>query len=368
MSSGQKKTQMFVIAIIIWWAAYAVMLASQMIDIHRMDGQHITWAHALKYGFGGTWTWVPMTIVFYYLALHYPIGKEKPCRAILVNSLAIAGFIVAKAAYMYYTSDYFGWYEEVPPFLEILDTSLRNNLMMGWMVAGLVHGTVLYSKVKRRERRLSELSRSVVSAKLEALTAQVNPHFLFNALNSVAELMHVNPEIADKMVVAISAKLRDSLNRENKQTRSLREELDQLQNYLFIEKIRLGDRLNIEVDADEHTLELHMPIHTLQPIVENAIVHSIARSKTQGWLRVKAWKQANILCITVENPVSSEGARNDGNGIGMKIVSDRLALLYGEEAEFSSGEIDGNCYRVRIVIPIPEGLGRSEAHKNQALA
>jgi len=331
------------------------MLASQAIDIHRMDGQYITWAIALKYGFGGTWTWVPMTIVCYYLALHYPIDKERPYRAILVNSLAVAGFIVAKAAYMYYTSGYFGWYEDVPPFLDVLDTSLRNNLMIGWMVVGLAHGAVLYSKFEERERRLSELSRSIVFAKLEALSAQVNPHFLFNALNSVAELMHVNLESADRMIIAISGRLRDSLSREDRQTRPLREELEQLQNYLFIEAMRLGDRLKAEINADEDVLGLHIPVHTLQPIIENAIIHAIARSKAQGWLTIRAWKQARHLSLVVENSVSPEGARKGGNGIGMKIVAERLELLYGKNAHFSSNEIDGDCYRVSITVPILNG-------------
>lgn len=364
---NKRKMLKLFIATVIWWTAYGVMLASQAIDIHRMDGQYITWALALKYGFGGTWTWVPMTITCYYLALHYPIGKQKPCRALLANSLAVAAFIVAKAAYMYYTSDYFGWYDEVPPFREVLDTSLRNNLMMGWMVVGLAHGVVLYFKIEERERRLSELSRSVVSAKLEALSAQVNPHFLFNALNSVAELMHENLETADKMVVAISGRLRDSLSRNDRQTRSLEEELEQLQNYLFIEKIRLGDRLRVEVDAENDVLGLHLPTHTLQPIAENAIIHGIARSKTQGWLVIRARKHADNFCISVENSVSHEGARKNGNRIGMKIVADRLALLYGENAHFSSSEIDGNCYRVSITIPIPEALGSADTFRKHAL-
>ncbi len=364
MSAGKNRTLRFVIATIIWWTAYAVMLASQAIDIHRMDGQYITWALALKYGFGGTWTWVPMTIVCYYLALRYPIGKEKPCRAIVINSLAIASFIVAKAAYVYYTSDYFGWYDDVPPFLEVLDASLRNNLMMGWMVVGLAHGAVLYSKIEERERRLSELSRSVVSAKLEALSAQVNPHFLFNALNSVAELMHENLESADRMVVAISDRLRDSLSREDRQTRPLREELEQLQNYLFIEAMRLGDRLKAETHVDEDVLGLHIPVHALQPIVENAIIHAIARSKVQGWLTIRARKISGYLSIVVENSVSPEGARKGGNGIGMKIVADRLALLYGEKAQFSAGAIDGNIYRASITIPIPAVFGSIDAFPN----
>lgn len=223
MSTGKHRTLWFFIAAVIWWAAYAVMLASQAVDYHRMNGQYITWMFALKYGFGGTWTWVPMTMVCYCLAQHHPIGKTNLGSALLANGLVVAGFIVAKATYMYYTWDYFGWYDESPSFTEVLDTSMRINMMTGWMVVGLAHGAVFYSKMEERSQRLSELSRSIVSAKLEALRAQVSQHFLFNALNSVAELMHENLDAADEMVVAISGTLRDSLSRGDQQVRSLRE-------------------------------------------------------------------------------------------------------------------------------------------------
>lgn len=354
MQKENRKMPRVVTATIAWWTAYAVMLASQVIDFHRMDGQYISWSLALKYSFGGTWTWVPMTLVCYYLALRYPIGKKNLWRAILVHSIAVAGFIVAKAAYMYYTSDYFGWYDEVPPFVEVLDTSLRNNLMLGWMVVGLAHGVVYYFQMQERERRLAELSQSIVSAKLEALRAQVNPHFLFNALNSVAELMHEDLETADRMVVAVACMLRDRLSSEHQQTRTLRAELDVLQNYLFIENIRLGDRLTTTIDVKHDVLDLPVPVLTLQPIVENAIIHAIARSKTPGWLYVEAWRDRGELCIRVKNSMSAEGARKDGNGIGLKIVTDRLALLYGERVHFSRGEIGNNFYCVSIRIPITE--------------
>ena len=368
MSTGKTKTLRFFIAAVIWWAAYAVMLASQAVDYHRMNGQYITWTFALKYGFGGTWTWIPMTMVCYCLALHHPIGKTNLGFALLANSLVVAGFIIAKGTYMYYTWDYFGWYDELPSFIEVLDTSLRVNMMMGWMVVGLTHGAVFYSKMEERGQRLSELSRNIISVKLEALRAQVSPHFLFNALNSVAELMHENLETADKMVVAISGTLRDSLSPEDQQVRSLRDEIEQLQNYLFIEKIRLGDRLKIMVDVDEEVLGLCIPVLTLQPIIENAIIHAIARSKTQGWLVIRAWRQADNLRVTVENSISLEGARKDGHGIGLKIVADRLALLYGEKAKISWGEVEDYCYRVSITVPILEGSSTREVRMNKVPA
>lgn len=368
MSTGKTKTLRFFIAAVIWWAAYAVMLASQAVDYHRMNGQYITWAFALKCGFGGTWTWVPMTMVCYCLALHRPIGKIHLGWALLANSLVVLGFIVVKATYIYYTWSYFGWYDELPSFFEVLDTSLRVNMMMGWMVVGLAHGVVFYSRMEERGQRLSELSRSIVSAKLEALRAQVSPHFLFNALNSVAELMHENLETADKMIVAISGTLRDSLSRGDQQVRSLREEIEQLQNFLFIEKIRLGDRLKIVVDVDEEVLGLCIPALTLQPIIENAIIHAIARSKTQGWLVIMAWKQADNLCATVENSISLAGPRKGGNGMGLKIVADRLALLYEGKAQISWGEVENYCYRVSISVPILEGSSIREVRMNKVSA
>ncbi len=343
-----------VAAITGWWTLYGLMLARQLVDMRSAAGEVYGWSGALTYAVGSTWAWVPMTVAAYLVVSRFPLGGGRVGKHLAINAGLVIGFIVAKAVYAWLSNPIFDWYPTRPPLLDVLGTSVSNNLILGLMVVAMVHGLVYFEHMEDREHRVTALEKSLALARLEAVRAQLNPHFLFNALNSVAELMQTDVDQADRMLVAICDMLRDGLRADTLQERPLRDELAHVRNYLMIEGIRLGSRVDVRVRVDDDCLDLPVPTLSLQPLVENAIVHAIARSRTPGWVEVSAWRDAVALHLSVQNSRAVEGARTDGNGLGQRAVEERLRLLYGERGRLHRDDRDPEVYRVALQVPLPD--------------
>ncbi len=198
---------------------------------------------------------------------------------------------------------------------------------------------------------MAELETSLTRTQLEALRAQLNPHFLFNALNSVAEMVHRDAELADRMLVSLSALLRDSLSSEQDQLRPLHEELELVDHYLMIEKIRLGERLQVVRDIQADCVDVPIPALILQPLVENAIVHGIARRRSPGSLCVRGRLHDGQLVLEVQNSVAHADVTRSGTGIGLQSTRSRLQLLYGERGFLSRQVMENGDHLVRLAIP-----------------
>ncbi|RDZ27297.1 sensor histidine kinase [Lysobacter silvisoli] len=352
--SDRRRASILVAGVVAWWTLYALMLAGQMVDLRSASGQAYGWPQALVSAFGSSWAWVPMTLAAYLSVSRFPLGRKRFLAGLAINVGLIAGFIVFKAIYAVVTNPIFDWYPALPPVTEILVTSLRNNVILGVMVVATIHGVVYFERMEEREHRLAALETNLALARLEAVKAQINPHFLFNSLNSVAELMQVDIEQADRMLVAICEMLRDGLRADQKQERPLRDELKHVTNYLMIEEIRLGERMTSHIRVDEACLDVPVPSLSLQPLVENAVVHAIARSRTPGWVSVTGWIDGADLHVSVENSRALEGARKGGNGMGQRVVEERLRLLYGDRGRMHKHEQETDVYRVQIQVPLPE--------------
>lgn len=337
-----------------WWTLYGLMLARQLVDMRAADGQMYGWTGALTYAVGSTWAWVPMTVAAYVVVSRFPLGGGRLGKHLAINAGLVIGFIVAKAVYAWLSNPLFDWYPTRPSLLDVLGTSVSNNLILGIMVVAMVHGIVYFEHSEDREHRVTALEKSLALARLEAVRAQLNPHFLFNALNSVAELMQTDVDQADRMLVAICDMLRDGLRADPLQERPLRDELKHVTNYLMIEEIRLGQRMNARLRVDDTCLDIRVPTLSLQPLVENAIVHAIARSRTPGWVEVAGWQEESTLHLSVENSRAVEGARTDGNGMGQRAVEERLRLLYGERGRLHRDDRDPAVYRIALQVPVPE--------------
>lgn len=344
---------LLVVAIAAWWLLYGLMLAGQLVDMRSADGEVFTWRRALLHATGSTAPWVPMTLLAYLVVSRFPVGRAHFWRHTAIHLALVAGFIVFKAVYALATNPVFDWYPVLPPLEEVLVTSIGNNLILGITVMAMLHGIVYFEHVEQREQQLDALEKNLAMARLEAVKARLNPHFLFNALNSVAELMQVDVEQADRMLIAICDMLRDGLRADQLQERPLRDELRHVTNYLMIERIRLGRRMSSDVRVDEACMDIPVPTLSLQPLVENAVVHAIARSRVPGWLAIRAWTQGQHLHLSIENSRAAEGARRDGNGMGQRSVRERLHLLYADRARLETFDAEPDIYRVRLQVPLP---------------
>ena len=212
--------------------------------------------------------------------------------------------------------------------------------MTAWMIvaqyATTLFATILPIKIwhsSRYEKLLEQQQLRLNEARLSALSSQINPHFLFNTLNSVASLIRQDPEQARQVVYKLSKILRRLLRKQNDLV-TLREELSFIDDYLAIEMVRFGDKLHFEKDVDAACLDMLVPSMLLQPLVENSIRHGLASKVSGGTILVRGARVAKRLQITVEdNGVGipeAKLARLFENGIGVSNVNERLKVLYGD--------------------------------------
>jgi LytS/YehU family sensor histidine kinase len=180
------------------------------------------------------------------------------------------------------------------------------------------------------EKQYSEENENLLKeAELLSLRQQLQPHFLFNSLNSISALLMINPEKAQNMLHELSDFLRDTLRKEGNQLLSLETEIGHLQKYLNIETIRFEQRLKVEIAIDNETKGLLLPALILQPIVENAIKFGLYGTSKEVLIKINAKMQNNILLIEVFNPFDTDTRTHQkGEGFGLKSVSRRLNLIY----------------------------------------
>jgi two-component system, LytTR family, sensor kinase len=215
----------------------------------------------------------------------------------------------------------------------------------------------------RNERKLEEQKRLVVEARLQALSTQINPHFLFNTLNSVSSLIRTNPEQARNVVVKLSRILR-SLLRKTRELTSLREELKFIEDYLSIELVRFGDKLSVETDMAPDTLDVQVPSMLLQPLVENSIRHGLSSKVEGGTLRLASRLEGDRIRLVVEdNGVGipeEKLARLFEQGIGVSNVNERLKVLYGSNYRMWINSTPGQGARIEIEFPAARGEPAAE--------
>jgi LytS/YehU family sensor histidine kinase len=188
-------------------------------------------------------------------------------------------------------------------------------------------------------------------AELSALKAQINPHFLYNSLNSISALTSIDPVRAREMCILLADFLRMTLGLGEKTLIPLQEELDLLDRYCAIERVRFGERLKVEQNIQEAAKSCLLPPLLLQPLFENAVVHGIAQIAEGGSIRLTVRRADGQLSLIVENSWDPEAVcARKKNGVGLKNVQRRLEARYAREA-FLEATTEQNLFRVRLVLP-----------------
>ena len=206
----------------------------------------------------------------------------------------------------------------------------------------------------RNEKKLEEQERLLAEARLAALTSQINPHFLFNTLNSVSSLIRTDPSQARLMVVRLSKVLRRLL-RKHENFSSLRDELSFIDDYLAIEVTRFGEKLRVEKDVAEDTLDMLVPSMLLQPLVENSIKHGLSSKVEGGTIRIRTHRLESRLHLLVEDDgvgiPEAKLATLLEHGIGVSNVNERLKVLFGTEYRMWIDSQPGRGTQIQIEIP-----------------
>jgi two-component system, LytTR family, sensor kinase len=203
------------------------------------------------------------------------------------------------------------------------------------------------SEKKAKEARLESL---VKETELKMLRSQINPHFLFNSLNSISSLTITNPEKARDMVVKLSEFMRYALSRRDEQPVSLQSELENLRLYLEIEKVRFGDKLTTEENIEADCLEFKIPVLLLQPLYENAVKHGVYESTESVKIITRAKIADGFIEITISNNYDPAALLKKGTGTGLLNVTRRLELFYGKRASLKMSK-ENEIYTVTLYIP-----------------
>ena len=297
----------------------------------------------------------------FYLCRAFPISREeRTWRAVPAHVSAAAtvgGLCVALA---------FGW----AWLLESLNIGLQPQVYLAqpwllfvvgallfWLATAFHYVLIASSASQDAERRSLEAGLLAREAELKALRAQLDPHFLFNSLNSISSLTGRDPSAARKMCLQLADFLRDTLRLGAAQRISLQEELNIVERYLSIEQVRLGARLTVCKETSPHALSAKVPALILQPLAENAVLHGIAHLLEGGTVSIRAQREHSMLVVRVSNPCDPDRPRHNRGGFGLSLVRQRLQSQFGLAGQLETGE-EGGEFTAKLSLPFepPEGM------------
>jgi two-component system, LytTR family, sensor kinase len=304
--------------------------------------------------------WIPYTIAAIELTLRFPVGRHRLARHLAIHAAIAVVVVVTRPMLFVATHPWLEWWPTVPSWTRLLLNSVRFNLMYYVFIVGAAHAVYFALRARERERAAERLAAQLTAARLDALRAQLRPHFLFNALGGIAELVHRDPAAADRMLVRLARLLRLALDDGDAHVVSLAHELDCLAPYLELEQMRYGDRLAVVVEVDPAARDAQVPGLLLQPIVENAIRHGIAPRRGPGTVTIRARRAADAGAARLELEIEDDGVgvpAGTAPGLGLRNTRERLAELYGAAAELAIDGAPGRGTRVRIAVPQGAGAG-----------
>ena len=348
------------------WAVPVLVTTGQAYAAARAAGQPSSVTAILARGAAFWSYWLAATPIVAWLVRRVPPAPGRWTRAIPTH--LAASVLASVAAQLYYGVIRRIEGGPIPPAYRTLGSSVRAILLDEWLGVGMLlyaalAGAVVAIDMTRRYRvrdthaaqREAELETQLVQAQLDALRAQLNPHFLFNALNSVAMLVRANARAdAVRVLGGLGELLRHVLYGPGAHEVPLRDELAFVERYLAIERVRFGDRLQVAIDVEPAALDAAMPSLLLQPLVENAIKHGAAQRPAAGRVSLIARVDAHVLRIEVcdEGAAMPPGwTAPEGRGVGLANTRARLDRLYGHAARLHVGaDAQGG---VRAVVELP---------------
>jgi two-component system, LytTR family, sensor histidine kinase AlgZ len=300
---------------------------------------------------------IPVTLVYgcaagfssYYLCRAYPLADKS-----VVSILLVFGFSAMISALLW-TGFCMVWnslWQEVGvPLTPPLKATVFGLGMVLYGLSAIAHYLAIeFQRARAAERRELESQLMAQEAELRMLRTQIDPHFLFNSLNSISALTSQNPAGAREMTLQLAEFFRHTLGLEAHRKVTLEAEARLLTHFLSIEKVRFGARLMVEVRLADDTRECLLPPMILQPLVENAVKHGIGHLPAGGTVRIDAERVGSILQVSIENDVDEDLPLTAGKGIGLANVRQRLAALYGHQASVSWTR-EQQTFRVALTLP-----------------
>jgi two-component system, LytTR family, sensor kinase len=345
------------------WCAGALFDASQTVMIMHAEGRHHNWLPLFGIELVSWLPWALATPLVIRLTRRYPIIRGMSVRTVAVHAAAFAIISMVAETWSAVLQMLFNpWNNRKwPTFVDTWTTSLLYQALMFVIVYALIlTATLVLDAQERMSRQVAETARlneELSRAQLAALRRQIEPHFMFNTLHAIAGLVrdHRN-DAAVSMIVGLSEFLRRATENSHRPQVTLAEEVEYLQRYLEIQKVRFGDRLQVSVDIPAELLRTQVPNLLLQPLVENAIKHGIAKRVAGGTIRIAGSRQDGNLCLTVYNdgPSVPTDWQATHTGVGLGNLRTRLQILHGNESELQLRRADPGGVEVVVTLPLKE--------------
>jgi two-component system LytT family sensor kinase len=342
------------------WLVPAAIAVAQVVGTRPIDAPPITLGQAIvwqgsAWGLWIIWSWIIRAIAGRVPLVPGSLGRWFVTHATACAAVAFSGLTVITALDRAFLPS-----RQAIPFTEALGMTIGRHLdfqiIMYWAVLGTVYMLEFYRRYLESDREAVALRSELAEAQLRALRLQLNPHFLFNALNSVTELMDVDVARAQRMLGNVSELLRRSLRNAETREVPLWQELELIDLYLEIARARFDRALDVDVDVAPEALDLAVPPFVLQPIVENALRHGRPPGDATSVLRIAADVDADCLTLHVQDngagPDRAQQAGAAGFGIGLSNTRARLETLYGDAYRMTiNGAPDGGCI-VTLHLPL----------------
>lgn len=334
------------LAVLAGWTLLAVVFAVSSSLTYALTYQPPRWGRTFGMALTEWYAWAALTPLVVWLARRLQLRPSAWVRRALI--LAALGLPVAmlKVSLTRMARDVAGVREY------FLLSHLATHYLIYWGIIAIVHVHAYYRGERDRELRASHAEARLADARLQLLRMQLHPHFLFNTLNAIAELVHESPGTAERMITGLSQLLRETLDSGAVDLVPLGRELELTSRYLDIQRCRFGERLNAQIERQGDVSKALVPIFILQPLVENAIKHGIGAHRFAGRIVIRARGEADRLVIDVEDdgPGIDPGAIRDG--IGLSNTRERLRAVYGEAHSFDVAAGPSGGALVRMVIPL----------------
>jgi LytS/YehU family sensor histidine kinase len=338
--------------VLIWaaWTLYALFAASQSY-LSRAYSQRVDFKPVFLYSLLTSYTWAALTPFVLWLGGRFAIRKKNWWYVIPLQIVCAIGFAAIHVKLFVSLLPIIGYRTSPQMIASVFLASLHSDLLTYWALIGLRHAVDYYRKYQERELKATQLEARLAQAQLQALKMQLQPHFLFNTLHAISALVHKDAEAADRMITRLSEFLRITLDSVGVQEVALKTELESLDKYLEIEQVRFGNRLTVMRSVSAETLDLLVPNLILQPLVENAVRHSIAPRAAGGRIEIRSHLEEGKLVIDVldDGPGAPTGTFREG--VGLTNTRARLQQLYGNAQSLELRPEPGGNFRVRLSIP-----------------
>jgi hypothetical protein len=325
---------------------------SSVFDVPEGNQPTTPWVRLLLFSVGTAWIWAALTPPVLWLTRNATLVPGKRARSTGVYIVTGIGFFVTSGVLEWTLGLATGMATVGQFWSTLLFESLDTRLLAYLAIATLGRTAYYFALDRTRQLHASELETRLARTHLQVLKMQLQPHFLFNTLNAVAELVHTEPDAADLMITRLGRLLRLSLDNAGHQVVPLRQEIDFLRVYLDIEQVRFQDRLQIVWDLASETLDAAVPTLLWQPVLENAIRHGVTPLAGRGRIVIASRCEGDDLVLEIgDNGTGLPAGAAPREGVGLRNIRERVYQLYGSRAVFSLAPAPGGGTVATLRLP-----------------